>query len=100
MNDCWDIIREIISEEQAHAITQRLSGCNVYIPSVPDKEAIIYAIKVDLKTMSYKAICKKYGLKELTVRRYEKWKIINNKLISPNGREYQLNKGDNNNGNT
>lgn len=99
MNDMWDAICEIITQEQADEITRRLSGSRVYIPAISDKISIIYAIKTDLKNMKYKDICKKYKVSTLTVRRYEKWKVKEGKLISPNGKEYAI-KGGNGNGNT
>ncbi|MBF0472654.1 MAG: hypothetical protein HQK93_02825 [Nitrospirae bacterium] len=60
----------------------------IIIPKNLPKGLIIPMIKKDIRHGNYEEIAKKYNLSASTVRRYEKWKLIDDNLISPSGRIY------------
>lgn len=86
----WDKIVELIGDENAEKLRVEFRGEEIRIPVHPPKETLVPRIKEDLKNGTYEEIAKRYSLSVKTVRRYEKWKVKDGRLISPSGREYLL----------
>jgi len=90
----WHELAAMIgNEELAERIRQRFAGERIEIPSRMPVYVIVMKVKAELKTGNYADIAGKYGLSVRTVRNYDKWKIIEGRLISPAGREYLLSDG-------
>jgi len=94
MSEVWMRFVDILGYELAERLRFELSGTVVRIPKNSPKCIIVPLIKNELKCCNYKDVVKKYGLSESTVRRYEKWKMKDGVLISPNGKKYEI-EGDN-----
>jgi Mor family transcriptional regulator len=91
MSDSWMRIIEILGFKQAEKIRFEFGDSVIRIPKNLPKGIIIPMVIKDIKHSNYKEIAKHYNLSESTVRRYEKWKIINGNLISPSGQRYEMN---------
>lgn len=97
----WTRVIELMEEnirkvstgfELSEIIRNEFLGEEIRIPSKLPVTYIVPIVKSELKKNDYKSIAKKYNLSELTVRRYERWEMREDKLISPDGHTYFLNK--------
>jgi hypothetical protein len=89
----WDTVVDLIGFEASEKIREVFARERIAVPARPPRSVIVPAVVEDLGSMSYKEVAKKYGLSYRTITRYEKWKIRNGVLISPDGaREYLLRK--------
>lgn len=89
----WSELAEMIGDDElAEKIRRKFANERIKVPGKPIKRHIVLIVKQELKTKSYSEVAKKHNLSEMTVRNYESWKISEERLISPSGREYQISK--------
>lgn len=86
----WDIVIKIIGIELSEIIRERLKGEQIAVPSAPPKAYLVPLVKDELRERGYEELARKYRLSSRTIRRYEKWEIHHDRIISPSGREYRL----------
>lgn len=86
----WNILIEIIGIELSEIIRERLKGEVIVAPSAPPKAYLVPLVKNELRERGYEELARKYRLSSRTIRRYEKWKLRHDRIISPSGREYFL----------
>ncbi|HDZ62553.1 MAG TPA: hypothetical protein ENH40_05350 [Nitrospirae bacterium] len=90
MRNAWDRVVKLIGYDNAEKIREEFKDEEIRVPVKPPKTVIVPLIKDELKTGRYEEIAKKYNLSIDTVRRYEKWQVFKDKIVSPTGRVYPL----------
>jgi len=91
----WDEFAAVIGDEElAERIRMRCAGEQLEFPTRKPVFVMVRTVKAELRLKkTYAEIAVTHGLSEQTVRNYEKWRMQEDRLISPNGKEYKTGRG-------
>jgi hypothetical protein len=72
----------------AEALRKEFAGEKLSVPRKMPKTYIVRLIKNELMNMSVRDVANVYGIPERTVRDYRRWQLLDDRMISPGGKEY------------